>query len=177
MRTGRCLFCGNDVFAGKPLFTGLFVGAAYMPPAVKWRRENHGQTARKASPSGGKLSPQVTDEGATTGHFPSSGAYRATFPQRGKAFSLRGGVAPPATKRQREKSGLFVGAAYMPPAVKWRRENHGQTARASNARPYKPAGKSLFCAKCTNYPIASCLILQRSFSWICSPFYWTQPGV
>ena len=57
MRTGRCLFCDNDIFAGKPLFTGLFVGAAYMPPTVKWRRKNHGQTARKASPKGGRLFP------------------------------------------------------------------------------------------------------------------------
>ena len=40
-----------------------------------------------ASPSGGKLSPQVTDEGALSGHFPLIRRIRATFPQRGKAFS------------------------------------------------------------------------------------------
>ena len=40
-------------------------------------------------PLWGKLSPQVTDEGATSGHFPLiRRAGRATFPQRGKAFSV-----------------------------------------------------------------------------------------
>ena len=38
-------------------------------------------------PLGGKLSPQVTDEGALAGHFPLiRRAPRATFPQRGEGF-------------------------------------------------------------------------------------------
>ena len=44
----------------------------------------------KGFPLWGKLSPQVTDEGATPGYFPLiRRAGRATFPQRGKALSVK----------------------------------------------------------------------------------------
>ena len=42
----------------------------------------------KASPGRGKLSPQVTDEGAATGITPHP-ALRATFPPRGEGFLSR----------------------------------------------------------------------------------------
>ena len=47
------------------------------------------------------------------------------------------GHAPPATWRQRNIYGSFVGAAYMPPAAaNPTMQPNGETARASNARPY-----------------------------------------
>ena len=44
-------------------------------------------------PLWGKLSPKVTDEGCLPGVSPSSGAFRATFPPRGRLFG-RGGASP-----------------------------------------------------------------------------------
>ena len=46
----------------------------------------------KASPGRGKLSPQVTDEGAAAGITPHP-ALRATFPPRGEGFSGGGTVS------------------------------------------------------------------------------------
>ena len=73
-----------------------------------------------ASPKGGKLSPKVTDKGATAGHFPLIRRVPRHLPPKGEGFPCA------------------VGAAYMPPvaAIPANRPN-GQTARASNARPYK----------------------------------------
>ena len=48
---------------------------------------------KKGFPLWGKLSPQVTDEGETPGYSPLiRRAGRATFPQRGKAFSVKNRV-------------------------------------------------------------------------------------
>ena len=73
----------------------------------------------KGFPLWGKLSPQVTDEGATTGHFPLIRRVPRHLPPEGEGF-LR---------------------------------------------------------KMHKLPIASCVILQRLFSWVCSPFYCTYSGV
>ena len=88
--------------------------------------------------------------------FPSSGACRATFPPRGKAFSagwghpaLRGnknhcavgaGHAPPATLCYNEYYGYSVGAAYMPPVQPTRQINlTGKPHGTHICVPYKPA--------------------------------------
>ena len=80
-------------------------------------------------PLWGKLSPQVTDEGAPAGHFPLIRRAGAPPSPQGEGF-------PPATLRHWQFYGSFVGAAYMPPATLRQREPNGGTARASNARPY-----------------------------------------
>ena len=51
----------------------------------------------KASPGRGKLSPQVTDEGAAAGITPHP-ALRATFPPRGEGFSGSDKVSGQAVK-------------------------------------------------------------------------------
>ena len=64
-------------------------------------------------PLWGKLSPQVTDEGGLPDTSPSSGAYRATFPQRGKAFPA-GWVALPynayknTAPNRKVRGGIFI---------------------------------------------------------------------
>ena len=54
-----------------------------------------------ASPLWGKLSPQVTDEGATTGHFPLIRRVPRHLPPKGKAlrygFPLWGKLSPQVT--------------------------------------------------------------------------------
>ena len=62
------------------------VGAGHAPPAILRQRQTTGQTAPMASPLWGKLSPQVTDEGATPGHFPLIRRVPRHLPPRGKAF-------------------------------------------------------------------------------------------
>ena len=68
-------------------------------------------------PLGGKLSPQVTDEGEICGD---------------SQFARRGEVTPPygAIKIHRA-----VGAGYAPPATKWQREHYGSSVGAVIDRP------------------------------------------
>ena len=54
-----------------------------------------GITAAMASPLWGKLSPQVTDEGATAGHFPLIRRVPRHLPPKGGRLFRRGGVNPP----------------------------------------------------------------------------------
>ena len=50
--------------------------------------ELSGKTADMASPLWGKLSPQVTDEGATAGHFPLIRRVPRHLPPKGEGFCV-----------------------------------------------------------------------------------------
>ena len=113
--------------------------------------------------------------GQLPGISPSSGAFRATFPPRGKAFrrgevtppygaiqihrAVGAGHAPPATIYYNELTGRFVGAAYMPPvaATPANRPN-GKTARDATMRPLHSYPKKGFFTK-NAAPRAAYLIL------------------
>ena len=97
-------------------------------------------------PLWGKLSPQVTDEGESSGHFPLIRRVPRHLPPKGKAFSVGAGYAPPATVYYNEYNGLVVGAAYMPPvaAVRSMRYN-GKIARNGQDRSLQTCRKSAFC--------------------------------
>ena len=64
-------------------------GGIYAARCSHTGKSTYRVNATKGFPLWGKLSPQVTDEGATPGYFPLiRRAGRATFPQRGKALSV-----------------------------------------------------------------------------------------
>ena len=86
----------------------------------------YGSYRTNGFPLWGKLSPQVTDEGVTPGHFPLIRRASAPPSPQGRRLLRRGGVTPPygAIKIHRA-----VGAGHAPPAVKWWRKNHGLGCR------------------------------------------------
>jgi len=67
-----------------------------------------------ASPGRGKLSPQVTDEGAATGITPHP-ALRATFPPRGEGFSSRVKSQNLIAMRGKEKKRWKISIALLAP--------------------------------------------------------------
>ena len=129
MRTGRCLFCDNDIFAGKPHGTHIFVPYKSAENTASSRNIATNKSLRgrggvcpargfmvittlrvnrpKGFPLWGKLSPKVTDEGATAGHLPLIRRVPRHLPPKGKAF-----VAPPATQYYNEYNGLACRHGY-----------------------------------------------------------------
>ena len=92
----------------------------------------------KGFPLWGKLSPKVTDEGATTGHFPLIRRVpRHLSPPQGEGFCCP------------------VGAAYMPPVAAARILRYiGEIARDATMRPLQTCRKQAFSSIITYLPVA-----------------------
>ena len=68
------------------IFWAIRRGGIYAARCSHTGKSTYRVNATKGFPLWGKLSPQVTDEGCLPGVSPSSGAFRATFPPRGRLF-------------------------------------------------------------------------------------------
>ena len=111
----------------RALFFCCAVGAGHAPPATKRQREPNGGTRKYGFPLWGKLSPQVTDEGALAGHFP-------LIRRAGAPPSPQGEGLPPAILQQRESNGGTARDAYMRPLqTRRKRRTITKTRQQNNA--------------------------------------------
>ena len=127
----------------------------------------YGSYRTNAFPLWGKLSPWVTDEGVTSGHFPLIRRASAPPSPQGRRLLRRGGVTPPYGAIENR---CTVGAGHAPPATVYYNEYNWlvcrggiYAARCSHTKkygipgkphgtvktvPYKPARNGSFAHNC-----------------------------